>query len=348
MSNAECVQQDGRSQCDSAIETRGLAVSFPQRNKVVRALHPTSLRFEPETSTAIIGETGCGKSVFLMGMLGFLDRNAKVSGSVHFSGEELRSLPARRMRSILRDKIALIPQNPPESLNSRMTVTEQLTEGLNGGRRRRQARIQSELERLGLDQVTESSRTHRYPFQLSGGMQQRALVAAGTVRMPEWLIADEPTTGLDAINRADCAALLLEAKRRVGGGLIMVTHDLHLARALADRIVVMYAGRVVEDAPASTFFDGPKHPYSAGLLNALPARGAVPIPGESPTTTAWHHGCPFAARCLHVHDRCRGDLPEMYESAAGIPSSRVSTDQRLLAPLHEAGSLVRCFLYGDD
>jgi len=336
------------SDADGTILVRDLAVSFAHRNGTVYALHPTSLSLEPGTSTAIIGESGCGKSVLLMGMLGFLDRTAHVSGSVQYRGEELKALKGARKRGILRDRLALIPQNPPESLNRRMVIVDQLAEGVTGNRRRRRELVASELRRLGLEHVTSRSQTHRYSFQLSGGMQQRALVAAATARSPEWLIADEPTTGLDAINRADCAKLLAEAKQSVVGGLIVVTHDLHLAESLADRIVVMYAGRIVEDAPAKEFFRSPNHPYSRGLLKAVPSRGAIPIPGESPASSELHDGCPFAPRCIHSHERCTAELPRMYAARGAAGDNQMGDHQTIDRYMSDRHGHVRCFLYADD
>ncbi|TVQ96982.1 MAG: ABC transporter ATP-binding protein [Spirochaetaceae bacterium] len=310
------------------ISITDLSVVFPRPDGDIVAVDGVSVTVRPEERTAIIGETGSGKSILAAAILGLLPRGARVSGSVRYRGEELLTAGAHRLREIRRRHIALIPQSPIESLTPTMPVRRQLSEALDRRRGMDSVRamdaVHAALAAVGFPRPQGS--THRYACRLSGGLAQRAVVAGATVRRPHWIIADEPTKGLDTLHRAQACRTLASAHRDTGAGLLLITHDLAVARAQSDRVLVMYGGVLIEDAPTHRFFTAPAHPYSRGLLASLPERGMVPIPGNPPAGGDREPGCRFAPRCSLVRPDCRPAYP----------------------PINQAGPShgVRCVLYG--
>ena len=303
-----------RARSGDVLTVNDLSVTFPRHGEVITALSRVSISFSPRTRVAIVGETGSGKSVLASAILRLLPPSARVTGSIRLGEEELLDAPPARMREFRRNIAALVPQSPAESLNPMMAVRRQLAEGVerDGERDRRRSaapRIDAALATIGFP--GRSDRTHRYAYQLSGGLAQRAVVAGALARQPRWIVADEPTKGLDASLRLRCVEAITLACDETESGLIVITHDLDVARYLADRIVLLYAGDVIEDAPSERFFEAPAHPYTRGLLSALPDRGLHPIPGDPPGAGDVRQGCSFAPRCAFVQTECRRSYPAL-------------------------------------
>lgn len=301
------------------LAVKDLSVTFVRHQEVITALAHVSISFAPGSRVAIVGETGSGKSVLAAAMLRLLPPSARATGSIRLGEEELLGAAPARMREFRRLIAALVPQSPVESLNPMMAVRRQLAEGVDHvGRRDRgfssrrslgRHRIEAALATIGFP--GRGDPTHRYAYQLSGGLAQRAVVAGALAREPRWIIADEPTKGLDASLRLRCVEAVRRACDETQSGLIVITHDLDVARYLADRMVLLYAGDIVEDAPADIFFGAPAHPYTRGLLAALPECGLRPIPGDPPAAGEVRRGCPFAPRCASVQGECRRNYPAL-------------------------------------
>ena len=291
------------------IEIRGLNVSFADRNRVTQAVADVNIRFEEGSITGLIGESGSGKSVLGMSILRLLPATAKVEGSCVYGGRDLFSLSEAQMRKVQGKEIALIPQNATESLNPVRTVGGQLTECVTIHQRREKKaalrRRDELLVRLGFHSPGRINSS--YSFELSGGMNQRAVSALGLMNRPEWVIADEPTKGLDAVLRRQVYQVLKEAGKSEAGGMIVITHDIPLAGALCDRLAVLYRGRIVEQGRTGEILRQPAHPYTEGLMGALPENGMRPIPRPDPAKTA--SGCGFYPRCPYGAEMCRKNIP---------------------------------------
>lgn len=302
---------------NGTISITDLSVIFPRLDGDIVAVDHVSVTLRPDERTAIIGETGSGKSILAAAILGLLPHGARVTGSVRYGGEELLTAPPHRLREIRRRQIALIPQSPIESLTPTMPVRHQLAEPLDREIVPRRSRllvtVDTALTAVGFPRVRGGA--HRYACRLSGGLAQRAVVAGATVRQPRWILADEPTKGLDTVHRAQACHTLGSAHRDTGAGLILITHDLAVARAQSDRVLVLYAGVLVEDAPTEEFFSNPAHPYSRGLLASLPERGMVPISGDPPAAGNREPGCRFAGRCSLVRPDCWPVRPALNQVA---------------------------------
>ncbi|WP_283137745.1 ABC transporter ATP-binding protein [Rhizohabitans arisaemae] len=287
---------------------RGLTVRFLLRRAVVHAVADVGLTLTPGRCLAVVGESGCGKSVMAHALLGLLPANARVEGEAWLDGElQLIGAPepvlARRVRG---RRIGLIPQSPATHLTPVRTARSQLQEtlkeltGAGGSAARLRTRADSLAARAGLDPAD----LDRYPHELSGGTAQRVANALALAGDPPIVLADEPTTGLD---RPLIEATMAELRRFCdeGRAVLLITHDLRAAELVADDIAVMYAGRIVETAPAGDFFAGPRHPYADGLLRAQPTREFTPIPGFAPELTALPDGCAFGPRCGGADAACR-------------------------------------------
>ncbi|MFG2222841.1 ABC transporter ATP-binding protein [Streptomyces sp. NPDC048644] len=281
----------------------------------VEAVSDASFDLAPGSCLALVGESGCGKSVLASALLGLLPGNAETAGSAHLAGQapgepavELLTASERQLaRTIRGRRIGLVPQSPAAHLTPVRTVRAQLEETVREltGRRGARSELRAAAEAAAERAAFPLDHLDRYPHQLSGGLAQRAASALALVGDARLLLADEPTTGLDR----DLVERTVDALRRHaddGRALLMITHDLAAAERIADRVAVMYAGRIVELADATAFFGarGPRHPYARGLLDALPDRGFTPIPGLPPELGALPAGCAFAARCDRATDRC--------------------------------------------
>jgi peptide/nickel transport system ATP-binding protein len=314
---------------DVVLSVQDLRTQFFTRDGVVRAVDGVSFDLKRGETLCIVGESGCGKSVTALSILGLIPKSAGriVGGSVRFEGTELTALSEREMRRIRGNRISMIFQEPMTSLNPVLTVGDQIAETLrihqNLDRRAAQNRA---IEMLALVRIAEPHRrASEYPHQLSGGMRQRVMIAIALACNPQVLIADEPTTALDVTIQAQILNLLLELKEKLGTAIILITHDLGVVAETAQRVIVMYAGRMAEEATVDELLRNPKHPYTSGLIGSLPrrrtagiARGRTrarlqEIAGIVPSLREAIPGCAFAPRCSLATSRCVAELPRFEE-----------------------------------
>jgi len=304
------------------LEVRDLKTHFFTEDGVSRAVDGVSFQVGPGETLGIVGESGCGKSVTALSVLRLLpDRIGRtVGGSVSFDGIDLLKLSEAEMRDIRGNRIAMIFQEPMTSLNPVLTVGHQIAEALRVhkgmSREKARARARHMLEVVRIPDA--QSRIDDYPHQFSGGMRQRVMIAMALTCSPKLLIADEPTTALDVTIQAQVLKLIFELKEKTGAAVILITHDLGVVAETCQRVVVMYAGRKVEEASVLELFDRPAHPYTRGLMASV-ARGRAgarakrlqEIPGLVPSLTEPITGCAFAPRCNHAFDRCRRERPNL-------------------------------------
>jgi peptide/nickel transport system ATP-binding protein len=311
------------------LEIENLQTHFRTPEGVVRAVDGVSFAVDGGETVAIVGESGSGKSVTANSILRLVPQPpGKIAGRIRFDGEDLLALPERDMRDIRGNRISMVFQEPMTSLNPVLTVGRQIAEPLRLHQRLgRKAAARRAVEMLSLVGIAEPHRrAAEYPHQLSGGMRQRAMIGIALACNPQLLIADEPTTALDVTIQAQILDLMAELKRRVGAAIIIITHDLGVVAEIAERVIVMYAGRKVEEARVADLFRTPRHPYTQGLLAAVPRLGSslngaearlAEIPGTVPSLTARIPGCVFAGRCAQARDVCREVAPALEEKAAG-------------------------------
>jgi oligopeptide/dipeptide ABC transporter ATP-binding protein len=284
-----------------------------------------SFTVEPREVLALVGESGCGKSVTSMSILGLLPRSATVSGSIEFEGRELTSLPEAAIREIRGRDVSMIFQEPMTSLNPSFTVGFQIREVLHRHERmtRRQswARASELLELVRMP--APEARLREYPHQLSGGMRQRVMIAMAVACNPKVLIADEPTTALDVTIQAQILDILRDLREEVGTSILLITHDLGVVADIADRVAIMYAGHQVESGPVDDLFAHPQHPYTAGLLGAVPrpdrfnrsgSRRLQEIPGLVPVLHGRPDACVFAPRCARASGECATSMPVLEQT----------------------------------
>lgn len=281
------------------IRVRDLTLAFSRAPGP--AIRDISLNFPGRRITGIIGESGSGKSVLGMSLISLLPQGTRVRGEITLGGRNIRNLSPRGLRRLRKTQIALIPQDPAAALDPAMGVGAQIREGLG---RDRESRVRDILARLHL-----SGRDRQRPFQFSGGMRQRALVAMGLARNPAWLLADEPTKGLDPRLRYQMAGLLRSVYDQTRTGIILISHDLPFARRLCHYTVVLYCGRILETGPSGALFSTPLHPYTRALLRALPENGFIPVPGPAPDPAQPPAGCPFHPRCPDRRAICTREFP---------------------------------------
>jgi peptide/nickel transport system ATP-binding protein len=303
---------------EAVLEVTDLSVRFDTDDGPVYAVDKLSYALAPGEVLGIVGESGCGKSVSAMSLVRLLPRNARVEGSVRFDGVDLLQLPDKQLRRIRGAQIAYIFQEPMTSLNPVYTVGRQIGEVLRThlGLSRRDARARS-IELLRLVRVpAPERRVDEYPHQLSGGMRQRVMIAMAVACDPKVLVADEPTTALDLTTQAGILDLMRDIREAFGTAIIMITHDLGVVADLADRVLVLYAGRKAEEAPVHDLFADPQHPYTIALLDAIPRaedtdRRLRDIPGRVISLHEIPGHCSFADRCSRTDDLCRGQVPEL-------------------------------------
>jgi len=304
------------------LEVKGLETRFFTQDGVVRAVNGISYHLDEGETLAIVGESGCGKSVGVMSLLRLIPQPpGKITGGeVWFDGKNLLTMTDEEIRQVRGNRIAMIFQDPMTSLNPVLTIGFQVSEALQlhmgmdkAAARRRSVEL---LEMVGIPQAV--NRLDDYPHQFSGGMRQRVMIAMGLSCNPQLLIADEPTTALDVTIQAQITDLVKRLRDEIGMAIIWITHDLGVVAGLADRMIVMYAGFIVEEAPVKELYANPRHPYTLGLLGSLPrldatrANRLTSIEGLPPDLIDLPKGCPFYARCLTYRiERCATENPKL-------------------------------------
>ncbi|MEZ4471316.1 MAG: ABC transporter ATP-binding protein [bacterium] len=311
---------------DPVLSVRDLRTYFNTPQGVARAVDGVSFEVRPGETLAIVGESGCGKSVTSLSIMGLLPRPAAFhpGGEIWFQGRDLLTLKDRDLRRLRGAEMAMIFQEPMTSLNPIYRVGAQVGEVLRQHKRISRAEARAAAIEL-LDQVGISDPARRvddYPHQLSGGMKQRVMIAMALAMNPRLLIADEPTTALDVTVQAQILDLLKRLQRERDMGVVLITHDLGVVAEVADRVVVMYAGKVVESANAAELFERPRHPYTLGLFRSLPhldgERGRLDtIPGMVPRATQYPEGCRFRGRCAFAGPGCESEQPPLTEEGPG-------------------------------
>ncbi|HEU5214844.1 MAG TPA: ABC transporter ATP-binding protein [Gaiellaceae bacterium] len=301
------------------LEVDDLTVSFPTDEGRVEAVRGVTFSLEPGRVLGIAGESGSGKSVTSLAIMGLLPNSARVAGSVRFRGQELLELPERKLEEIRGRRISVIFQDPMTSLNPVYSVGWQVAEAIEMHqdlpKRKAWARAIELLELVGIPRAEE--RANSYPHEFSGGMQQRVVIATAMANDPDVIIADEPTTALDVTVQAQVIEALKTAQEETNAAVIFITHDLAAMAGIADEIIVMYAGKPVESASTDEIFYSPRMPYTVGLLASLPrldtdaSEPLRPIPGSPPSVIDLPPGCPFTPRCPLARAECREEEPEL-------------------------------------
>jgi peptide/nickel transport system ATP-binding protein len=309
---------------ETVLDVKNLQTVFFTNSGLFRAVDDVSFAVRRGETLAIVGESGCGKSVTALSIMRLVpDPPGRiVGGSIMLEGTELLDLDENRMRAIRGNRISMIFQEPMTSLNPVMRIGDQITEAVRLHRAMTGKEAWNKaVEMLRLVRIPEPERrATEYPHQLSGGMRQRAMIAMALACRPALLIADEPTTALDVTIQAQILALVLELQKELGMGLILITHDLGVVAQTAQRVIVMYAGKKVEEADVETLFANPLHPYTRGLMASIPSVPSlggnadvrlVEIPGMVPSLTRLPKGCAFAPRCEMAIERCRAEYPPL-------------------------------------
>ena len=330
------------------LDVRGLRTQFHTKAGVVRAVDGVSWSVRKGETVALVGESGCGKSVSALSVMRLVSAPAGriVEGEILFKGRDLLALPEEEMRKVRGREIGMIFQEPMTSLNPVLTVGRQLTEPLeiHLGMTKAQAHARA-IELLSLVGITDGPRRLRqFPHQFSGGMRQRIMIAMALACDPALILADEPTTALDVTIQAQILELMKSLSRRLDVAILMITHNLGVVARYADRVNVMYAGKIVERASARELYANPRHPYTLGLLRSVPRldeprRAKLrPIPGQPPDLSRLPAGCSFAPRCAYVVDRCRAEVPPLAElSADHLSACFLARDLPDLAPAEVSG-----------
>ena len=330
------------------VSVRHLRTYFRTDGPVARAVDDVSFDVRAGETLGVVGESGCGKSVTSLSIMGLVPapHGHHPSGEIHFEGRDLLKLSEREMRKVRGDRIAMIFQEPMTSLNPIFRIGNQIGETLrhHRGMSRTEARLESIrlLERVGIPDA--GKRVDDFPHQLSGGMKQRVMIAMALSCRPKLLIADEPTTALDVTIQAQILDILRDLQEEFGMAILLITHDLGVVAEMAHRVVVMYGGRVVETADATTLFSRPRHPYTVGLFESLPdietdREELAVIPGMVPRSTEFPSGCRFRNRCAHADRPCAQSLPSLDAVATGheVACSRLDDIARLASSLHSSG-----------
>jgi oligopeptide/dipeptide ABC transporter ATP-binding protein len=305
---------------EPVLVVENLSVTFATPDGPVRAVRGVDFTVDEDEVVGIVGESGSGKSVTVMAVMGLLPRTATVTGSVRFRGKEILGIPEAELRHYRGVKVAMIFQDPLTSLNPVFTVGNQIAEAVrvhhrDAGRKGAWRRAVELLDLVGIPNAER--RSHEYPHQFSGGMRQRVMIAMAIANDPDVLIADEPTTALDVTIQAQILEVLERAQEAVHSAIVLITHDLGVVAGMADRAMVMYAGRAVEQGGVEDVFVRPRHPYTLGLLESLPRLDSegrerlTPIAGSPPSLLHPPSGCPFHPRCRFARQLCTDMVPEL-------------------------------------
>ncbi len=304
------------------LDVSGLSVTFPGSAGPVRAVDQLQFTVAAGEAVCLVGESGCGKSLTALSLLRLVPSPGAITSGSHigFDGRELMTLDEESLRRIRGHHMAMIFQEPMTALNPVLTVGDQIAEVVRvhttASRKEAWDRAVDMLRQVGI--ADAPARARQYPHELSGGMRQRVMIAMALVLSPQLVIADEPTTALDVTIQAQILELLRDMRTRTGMALLLITHDLGVVAEMASRVIVMYAGRIVEEAPVADLFASPSHPYTEGLLAAVPRLGVeqerlTTISGSVPPLGALPSGCAFRDRCPHAWDRCAAEVPPLYQ-----------------------------------
>ncbi|TNM68112.1 ABC transporter ATP-binding protein [Streptomyces sp. NP160] len=330
------------------LQVEDLTVAFPTEDGVVRAVRGMTYSVAPREVLGIVGESGSGKSVSSMAVMGLLPRSAQISGRIVFRGEDVLSMSPRQQRGLRGRRVSMIFQDPMTAMNPVYTVGDQLAEAVRSHSAVPQKvalkRAKEMLDLVGIPQA--EARLRAYPHEFSGGMRQRAMIAMAIINDPDVIIADEPTTALDVTVQAQVLDTLMSVKDAVDAAIVFITHDLGVIAQVADRVLVMYAGKPVEIGTTAEVFTKPLMPYTAGLLGSTPsAEGSRagerlrPISGAPPSLISLPPGCPFGPRCPLAREDCRASEPELrHRPAPGTTLPVVSRDH--LAACHHSDELL--------
>jgi oligopeptide/dipeptide ABC transporter ATP-binding protein len=315
----------------ATLEVRDLRVRFPTRRGMFAAVDGVSFEVQPGETLGVVGESGSGKSLSMLAILGLLPPGPpwEVSGQAVLNGRDLLRLSPDELRRVRGGEVAMIFQNPTSSLNPVFTVGDQVGEAIRvHNPSATQAEVANRVVKLMelVDIPNPRRRVQQYPHEFSGGMAQRVMIAMALANSPSLLIADEPTTALDVTIQAQVLALISDLKKRLGMGVIMITHDLGVVAQHAQRVAVMYAGKIVEQAAVADLFGRPLHPYTKGLLASIPRKGEPgsrlnEIAGMVPSLLKMPDGCSFAPRCPRAIDRCASEAPCLAEIVERHPVS---------------------------
>jgi oligopeptide/dipeptide ABC transporter ATP-binding protein len=313
------------------LSLRDLRVSFDTPNGMVQAVRGIDLDVSPGETVGVVGESGSGKSVTFLGIMGLLGRNAAITGSAMLGDTQLIGAKNKVLRSVRGKRVAMIFQDPLSALNPVYRIGDQIVEMLQSHSeitsKAGAKRAVELLEMVGIPQP--SRRVDQYPHEFSGGMRQRVMIAMAMANDPDVLIADEPTTALDVTVQAQILEVIQSIQRQTKTAVVMITHDLGVIARVADRVHVMYAGRIVEEASVDALYRTPTHPYTSGLLASLPHPDSDrfrPIPGRPPNMLRPPSGCAFRARCEHATEQCLGEVPPLRPVGASM-SACVRADE---------------------
>ena len=329
MTAAASQRETKKATAEPLLAVENLRTYFDLRHGTVKAVDGVGFTLAPRETLAIVGESGCGKSITALSLMRLVPNppGRVVAGSVKLAGTDLLALDDEAMRSVRGKDIAMIFQEPMTSLNPVLTIGSQIAEAvLLHERVTRKQAWDKAVDMLRLTRIPEAEqRAREYPHQLSGGMRQRAMIAMALACNPKVLIADEPTTALDVTIQAQILDIMLDLQRKLGTAIILITHDLGVVAETAQRVIVMYAGRKVEEAPVEELFARPQHPYTHGLMASIPRLALMSgqaedpgarlqeIPGMVPALSNLPEGCVFAPRCAHAEERCRSSYPDYEE-----------------------------------
>ena len=310
---------------NKVLEVRDLVTTFRIDKKEYEVIRGVSFDVGENETVCMVGESGCGKSVTTLAVMDLLPGNGRVvSGSIRLNGRELTEMSSKERNALRGKQMGMIFQEPMTALNPLLTIGRQMTEGLmlHRGMSRQEARKTAVeyLDKVGI--ANPEDRLRQFPFQLSGGLRQRVMIAMVMAVQPSLLIADEPTTALDVTIQKQVLVLLNKLKKDVNTGVLFITHDLGVVAEIADRVIILYSGRKVEEGPIDVIFSDPRHPYTVGLIKAVPDVDAdefdiQPIPGVFPNITEDIGGCRFHPRCPYASERCRREIPGEREVSPG-------------------------------
>ncbi|MGQ7350300.1 ABC transporter ATP-binding protein [Quadrisphaera oryzae] len=339
---------DQRAAEQPVLQVQDLTVAFPTEDGLVRAVRGMDYSVAPREVLGIVGESGSGKSVSSMAVMGLLPRSARITGRILFRGEDVLTMSARQQRGLRGRRVSMIFQDPMTAMNPVFTVGDQLAEAVRSHsavpQKVAMKRAKEMLDLVGIPQA--EARLRAYPHEFSGGMRQRAMIAMAIINDPDVIIADEPTTALDVTVQAQVLDTLMSVKDAVGAAIVFITHDLGVIAQVADRVLVMYAGKPVEIGTTAEVFSKPLMPYTVGLLGSTPSAEGTragerlrPISGAPPSLISLPRGCPFGPRCPLVRDDCRAQEPDLRHRS---PAAGATATGGLQLPVVSPDHLAAC------